>query len=243
MATSMPILAQITDAFKFVGMIAFFPGLGLIARDLVLYIWDQVAVKRERERMLGGAKIRDKAESGSMMAVHCWDTNICRESTREQCLAYKKRKTCWKLRTGCFCDEGGVLRQNLLYEDLRASKTGTIPTAQKALSDKLKAARCRKCTIYNEHQRLKYTIAVPLVFIFVIVGGYYFYPTLTTTINNLAYQADKFMSYLTTHPGVPNYDPKVDGVIITTFVLAWIGITLVSYLLKFVEYIFFELKV
>ena len=243
-AVSMPILARITDAFKQVGMIAFFPGLGLMARDLVLYIWEQIVGRRNRERVLGGQKITDKKVPGNILAVHCWDTKLCRPSTRDFCEVYKKRKTCWKLKTGCFCDEGGALRQNLANEIARINQGSTTSKiVDKGLSEKLKVARCKKCAIYTEHQQLKYTIAVPIVFILVLFLGYNFYGTLASTINNLAFKVDKLMSYLTSHPGVANYDKNLDGVIITTFVLVWLGITIISYMLKFVEYLIFELKV
>jgi len=87
----------------------------------------------------------------------CWDLPYCRDFLRRRCPAYKAKRTCWKLKRGCYCDpsiiEGlleGVKDSDIVYQEGTTTRRPTIT--------------CRRCPIYLEHQRLKYKAIYPLIY-------------------------------------------------------------------------------
>ncbi len=102
--------------------------------------------------------------------MHCWQTHYCRPAVRELCPRFTENTPCWRRKEGCFCEEQIALRAAALkegsqgvYQNVRKSLDGG--PGRRILSPAEKRQRCRVCPIYAEHQRFKYKILVPTVFV------------------------------------------------------------------------------
>ena len=102
--------------------------------------------------------------------MHCWQTHYCRPAVRELGPRFTENTPCWRRKEGCFCEEQIALRAAALkegsqgvYQNVRKSLDNG--PRRRNLSPAEKRQRCRVCPIYAEHQRFKYKILVPTVFV------------------------------------------------------------------------------
>lgn len=98
----------------------------------------------------------------------CWELHFCRKSLRATCPRYLEKVSCWRRRSGCYCDRGlatrlletvSANRRVEVAEELRAGQVGAEPRAagrSQRTSTKRKRAPCGECPIYLEHQKYKY---------------------------------------------------------------------------------------
>lgn len=109
----------------------------------------------------------------------CWEGPFCRTAMRAHCPIFLKKKACWREKKGCYCEEeisnqiaGQIVGTPLaMAPSARYNFAGEpAPRARKAeLSPAQKRERCRHCIIYNEHQRRKYALFLPVVFATVVL--------------------------------------------------------------------------
>lgn len=121
----------------------------------------------------------------SLMAK-CWEGPYCREMIRPHCPIFIARKVCWREKRGCMCEEdivseavakssgAGLLSMapspmfNYANPATPASRfSQTVAPKRIELTMAQKKERCRNCIIYNEHEREKYKLLLPVV----ILGG------------------------------------------------------------------------
>ncbi len=102
----------------------------------------------------------------------CWQTSRCRPAVRKVCPNYLERTTCWKVRSGCFCqrDLANYLRETVedITEDTKAPTAQEMRDKKRAfemIKQKLKTnkpkwkdqkERCFSCPIFSEHQEYKF---------------------------------------------------------------------------------------
>lgn len=244
-----PLFESIVKSFCTLGTICLVPGLVLLLRDAILRIWTGVSVKRVMERRWGDEEDRQKKHRIFKVYGSCWDMAFCREFVRKVCPAFQAKKSCWRVKTGCYCDEKTILRammsngaDNSYARGIMDSLGLDKPEASR-VSNKLRRERCRRCGIYAEHQRQKYRLLSPLAFPLVGVLLYGFYGTIVQWVWVALAKADRFMSFLTYRPGDAAYSFADDGRILTTLAIVWLSIMAVSYLLRALEYLVFELQV
>ncbi len=106
----------------------------------------------------------------------CWEGRFCRDFVRVHCPIFQKRKACWRVKYGCYCEDeivstaaarmAGISlpmapdgRYNFANESAPGRKKVELTPFQKR-------ERCRHCVIYLDHQRQKYTLLMPIV-----IGG------------------------------------------------------------------------
>ncbi|MFN8140497.1 MAG: hypothetical protein U0R49_11940 [Fimbriimonadales bacterium] len=179
----------------------------------------------------------------------CWQLPFCRKFVREQCPIYHSKRTCWRERVGCMCEEEvirGAMEGKLIpKEAVAAAKfipyNTKVPPAQKA-------ERCRQCVIYNEHQKHKYRLMVPVVFVFMGLVYVALHQQLLMSVSGWVANFDKSMKQFTfsageeiankveiTGGGTPGIFEEVLLFCIMMFVL--------SQLLRVVEFCVFKLKI
>ena len=110
------------------------------------------------------------SERASIMR-NCWELHFCRGSLRAMCPRYLERRSCWKERSGCYCDQGlasrllsgvGAKARVQVAEELAAPQKRTSPRPGAAARARQTSARnrpkppCGECPIYLEHQKHKY---------------------------------------------------------------------------------------
>ncbi len=84
----------------------------------------------------------------------CWSLPFCREVIRKQCPAFLARKTCWKFKRGCYCDDEMIARI------IRGDSLDKIKAPTKM--SQLRKPPCGRCYIYMEHQSHKFRMISPI---------------------------------------------------------------------------------
>jgi len=240
--------ASVIAAFRNVGGICLLPGLFLVLRDAILRIWTGISVKRVLERRWGDEEERKKHVKPKFYGS-CWDMLFCRDFVRRVCPAYAARKPCWRIKIGCYCDENTILRAMTSAGADNEHARGIINSlglnrqSNTRLSNKLKRERCRRCGIYAEHQRQKYRLLSPMVFPAVGVLLYVFYRQISMWVGIALQKTDRFMSFLAYGSQASGYAFSDQGQVLTTLAIAWLTIIVISYALRTLEYLVFELQV
>ncbi len=96
----------------------------------------------------------------------CWELHFCRGSLRARCPRFLEGVSCWKRKSGCYCDQNlasqllssmGADTRVQVAEEMEAARgrsrgqrSGSRSTASKA--------PCGQCPIYLEHQKHKYRV-------------------------------------------------------------------------------------
>jgi hypothetical protein len=239
----------IVDAFRTTGTICFAPGLILLLRDAILRIWNGLSVKRMMERRIEEEEEKVQKSAFSSIYAKCWDMNFCRAFVRKVCPAYAAKKSCWKIKVGCYCDEKTILKAMMSEGKENVHTRGIMETLgiddeKKAkLSSKVRKQRCRRCGIYMEHQRQKYQLLSPVVFPVVGILLYAFHEKISALLWVVLQNTDKIMSFLAYKTGTAAQSFSSDGGILTGLAFAWLSIIVISYSLRLLEYLIFELQV
>lgn len=230
------------------GLIVLVPGLSMVLRDGILRIWRGISDKRvvEHRRDFLAGRSRQK----SFKLIHnCWDMPHCRDFVRDVCPAFTKKKSCWRMKSGCYCDETTILKamagevtDNEHYRGFMEALTASRPKDNVKGSAKAKRARCRRCVIYTDHQREKYRVAAPMVFPAVGLIFYLYSKEIGSVVKTGVTSADKFFLFIAKGTGT-SYDPSVGANAITTMAMAWLAIMAICYGLRAVEYLIFDLQV
>lgn len=234
---------SILKDFSTVGLICFVPGGLLLLRTIVvqfLRITSRQQLPQTEEEKKRGPRRTEK------LYAHCWDMPQCNERVKKVCPAWQKRKSCWQVKAGCLCDQD-VVRLALIERDREQGadvsqglRTATQPKV--ILTPKQKKERCRVCTIYSEHQRQKFRIAAPLTIVAVLAVYVFVYEPLSAVLYGILEKTDKFMSFLTYRQGA-DASFAAQGQIVTTLAMICLGVVLLSFTLRALEYLIYELQV
>jgi len=171
-------------AFPSAAMVPFGVGGLLIVRDIVLRLVTAVRGRPEQTEDLayGGTAEKEQKPVRLSLFAKCWEGPFCREFVRTQCPIFLKREACWRVKRGCYCEEDIVTaaasRVSGVTLDMAPDRKynfanpggGGASTAPRRIELTMaqKKQRCRNCVIYNEHQREKYRILMPVV---IVVGA------------------------------------------------------------------------
>ena len=198
-----------------------------------------------------GIEGQKKSTSRSIWRLQrCWEMPYCHDAIREVCPAYKARKNCWRIRQGCNCDP------NLIEALIRAGgatrgkgDTSSGKMVQEAymrsdleadikLGEGERTRECKDCPIFNEHQRQKFNLLNPIIIIAAIVGLLAAYPVMrrlyTLSITGLSSLASQ-MTYGASQ-SVSQWIGRLDSPAVWVFFYVIVGLLVMSYVLKFVEW-------
>ena len=186
-----------------------------------------------------GKGVKEEKDKQNVFLGKCFQLPYCRKFVRERCPIYHARRTCWRERVGCMCEEEVV---RVAMEGKPISKDqildgSNIPRNHR-LTAKQKAERCRNCVIYNEHQRHKYKAVVPvvlLVFLGLYAGGH---TALLAGMERIIRAIDHSIHTVTITQG----QTKVPELVVEAL-LFFCMLFLLTYVMKFVEYLIFKLKI
>lgn len=128
---------------------------------------------RKRRLLLQYSDPNVKNIEKQSLVPKCWQLSRCRPSVRSGCPNYVNQVTCWKQRSGCFCDRD--LADHLISSVGRGeaqevidmqksssmlhgsrSKHGKAAGTKKRPTWKIQKYRCHNCPVFNEHQEYKY---------------------------------------------------------------------------------------
>lgn len=224
----------------------------LVTHYIVEYVSAQ---KKRRSKKL---KYIDESNTDAMkrsFVPKCWELSRCRPHVRMTCPNYVERFTCWKRRSGCFCDtnlanylvsmsgkgeaQEAVDMQNMANRaanrrDVFKHKEGTKRTWKE------QQQFCFECPLYLEHQDYKYKnlswISFPITICLMLAASPLF---------SIAYQYGiNFVQEQLKSMKLGNFTPDVTGLggsfeFLLLFVL---GLLLWGYIISMVETCFLRWK-
>lgn len=94
----------------------------------------------------------------------CYELHFCRTSLRANCPRFLEGISCWKAKSGCYCDQGlatrlltgvGANARAAVAEELQAAQRRARTQAKRQQRQK---APCGECPVYLEHQKHKYRV-------------------------------------------------------------------------------------
>ncbi len=197
----------------------------------------KVGVKADQLRF--GKGVKEEKDRQNVFLGKCWQLPYCRKYVRERCPIFHAKRTCWRERVGCMCEEEvirGAMENKPIPKD-RLLDGSAIPRNHR-LTPGQKAERCRNCVIYNEHQRHKYKAVIPAVlagFVLVYAG---LHGPLSAIMESFVKAVDRAMHRAIMVNGqaqIPGI--FIEGLLFFTMLLA------LTYSLKLVEYLVFTKKI
>jgi hypothetical protein len=222
-------------------------GVLLILIDVVGRVRLRASEGARAEQLKFGKGLKEERDIRNVFLGKCWQLPYCRKFVRERCPIYHSRRTCWNERVGCMCEEAVIqnaMEGKVIPSDIVAAAK-YIPKNAK-LTPAQKAERCRQCVIYNEHQKHKYQLALPLSAL-ALVGLYVvLHAPLKDAIQGMLEQADKLMikDERLAGAGATDVTGVSKGVIPYAEIILVSGfLILFAYTVRTLEYMFFKLKV
>lgn len=226
-------------------------GLILFLADMAGRMKNRLREGAKADQMKYGKGMREERDTRNVFMGKCWQLPYCRKFVRERCPIYHARRTCWKERVGCMCEESVIKTAmeggSVIPKDL-VSAAKFIPKNH-TLSQAAKAERCRQCVIYNEHQKHKYKLLLPITL--VSVGATYLAmrPVLADSIQGALRSIDNIYktATITTNSDLNSaaQATSIDGGSIpyNEIILFVLTLVLLAYTIKFVEYLIWKIKV
>ena len=212
----------------------------LVLTEVFLRVRHRMTHGSRADTLKYGKGITEEGDRKNVLMGNCWQLPYCRKFVRDRCPIYHAKTTCWKELTGCMCEEvvirGAMENRPIPKDQVAAAKM--IPRNNR-LTDAQKRSRCKSCVIYNEHQRHKYRVALP-VLLLGFAGAYVLLrPALVAGVSRLLGQANTSVSDVTVGTigriNTPTY--FVELLVVGLIVVA------ASYAIRALEYALFKLKI
>jgi hypothetical protein len=199
-----------------------------------------------REEVLKDTEVKEEDDDiRNVFLGKCWQLPFCRKFVRQSCPIYHSRRCCWRERVGCMCEESVILdalRGKVIPRDAIAAAR-YIPHNTR-LNNEQKAERCRNCVIYNEHQRQKYQLLLPIAIALVSIAYIAFHEGLLRGTHKALTDIDSAVSrfaFTTAETGkeaiaqTPGFLEEIMLILVMLFVLAQ--------LVRAIEFAVFKLKI
>lgn len=227
-------LAALQQGGSILGALA----VAVLLVDVVTRVRQRAKQGVKADQLKYGKGIKEEWDKQNVFMGKCWQLPYCRKFVRERCPIYHAKRTCWKERTGCMCEEevirSAMENRPIPKDELLASKM--IPHNHK-LTEAQKFDRCKSCVIYNEHQKHKYRAWLPGTLVgFVLVYVLFRGPLLSGT-EAMIEKVNRVIGSVTLGAAKANVPHVfVELLLIVFFLIA------LSYALKVLEYVIFKLK-
>jgi len=111
-----------------------------------------------------GAIAAERALERPSLMRKCYELHFCRTSLRSNCPRFLDGVSCWRKKSGCYCDQGLATRLLTgISANARAAMTEELQAAQRRSRIQSKRqqkpkASCGECPVYLEHQKHKYRV-------------------------------------------------------------------------------------
>lgn len=230
------------------GLIAFafrHLGLFLLAQGVALWAYDTFVRARNSQRQ---ARVSPKVKAAfapmpvRTIYARCWETPHRRSELCQNCHVLKRRKPCWKLQSGCYCDVTVMLGIDPAQAASRGRVDG-IPLGPP--QSRKRMISCGECPIYLFHQRQKYRLAVPVVLALGALALVALLPQLNSLYDGLITSVDRMAAHLSF--GAPSAGGSPTLSALDHLGMRWLlGLSVsalfIAYLIQGVDYVLFKLK-
>lgn len=234
-------------AMAFAGLLLGIAAVILQAADVLVRLRHRAIYGAKGDLMKYGSGVQEEIDIRNVFMGKCWQLPFCRKFVRERCPIFHSRRTCWKERVGCMCEEQvirGAMEDKVIPKDAVAAAK-YIPYNTR-LTPSQKAERCRQCVIYNEHQRHKYRLMVPFAFILIVVVYFAFHQPLLEMTQTFISRLDMAMQSFTFSTSATGEAVKAEATapdLLDEFVLVMIMVFVFSQIMRVIEFSIFKLKI
>lgn len=227
-----------------------FGGLAIIVlvADIALRVKQRAQQGSKADQLKYGKGVKEEADIRNVFMGKCWQLPFCRKFVREACPIYHAKRTCWRERVGCMCEEE-VVRKAMTGGNAASFSKDAVAAAKfipvnNRLTFEQKKERCRQCVIYNEHQKHKYKLMLPVtiggfILVYILMRG-----PLVQMADGIISKVNQVIGNLTfTGDKKPGTGAVQGGFMFQELLLICALIVLLAYVLKVVEYLIFKLKI
>ena len=220
-------------------------GAGVVAvlvvlADVFIKIQNRFSQGMKADQLKYGKGIKEEVDRKNVFMGKCWQLPYCRKFVRDRCPIYHARRSCWREKVGCMCEEEvikGAMENRTIPKDAVAAAR-YIPHNNK-LTMLQKMERCRQCVIYNEHQKHKYRLFLPIVVIgFMGICALLWMP-LMAVMHGLISDAEAVLKKAVIEGNVNAQIPEF----LQQIILGSLCLVVLTYLLKLLEFFIFKLKI
>lgn len=208
--------------------------------DVVGRVQNRLKHGSRADQLKYGKGIKEESDRQNVLLGKCWQLPYCRKFVREKCPIYHAKTSCWKHMVGCMCEES-VIRSAM--EDKPIAKGQLLSAVYIPQNNKLTVAqkreRCHQCVIYNEHQRHKYKVSMPLAVGSFLLVYLVFHGPLYHAVEGMCLQINKIVK-AGSLGSAAIITPPAAFVEMILAALMLIGLT---YTMKTLETLIFKLKV
>ena len=248
---------QAATAGNLISMWAGTTGQGIIAVVGLRIVWEIIIFIREapaRRAQIateqGMEKPKQVVGRPAYRLSRCWETPYCHEAIKDMCPAFSRRKNCWRIKQGCNCDPyliESLLKKgsglNVLPEQGSEYVRSDLADGRKAGTER--TTECRRCPIFNEHQRQKFQLLNPILVAASIAALIAAYPIMLGLYQMVIGGAARLAERLAygSHVPVADWVNRLDSPAVWYFFYIIIGLLALSYVLKAVEWAVLKAKV
>jgi hypothetical protein len=197
-----------------------------------------------------GAIAAERALERPSLMRKCYELHFCRTGLRTNCPRFLEGVSCWKKKSGCYCDQGlatrlltgvGANARAAMAQELQAAQRRSRAQAKRQRKQK---APCGECPVYLEHQKHKYRVV-----------SWFAYPAAAAIIGatvtliregyeQVQYRLGDFLSQfrLLPHPLTDHPLEQVAWLSAENAAVLLIGVLLVGVLLQLTELVIFRVK-
>lgn len=222
------------------GMGAIVVAVGVLIADMFVKVQQRFQQGTKADQLKYGKGIKEEDDRKNVFLGKCYQLPYCRKFVRERCPIYHAKRSCWREKVGCMCEEEvikGAMENRTIPKDMVAAAR-YIPVNNK-LTLGQKMERCRQCVIYNEHQKHKYRAALPCVLLafglFIWLDWQQLMGAMHTLVATVQAMIDKAMIGGAPKVVVPDFFQQL--------MLGCIVLIVIAYALKLLEFLIFKLKV
>lgn len=215
-------------------------GVAVLITDILVRMRLRVKQGAKADQLKYGKGVKEEKDIQNVFLGKCWQLPFCRKFVRERCPIYHSKRTCWRERVGCMCEEEVIRNamENKAIPKDAILAANYIPKNHR-LTESQKADRCRHCVIYNEHQRHKYKALVPAILALFVLMYALFHGPLVTGTYALTEKINKVVQMGTLN-AAGNYEPP--QFFVEMLLAVFVVITL-TYAMKLLEFLVFKLKI
>ncbi len=239
-----PAMLAVFKAFQDSGTVFSVIAAIVLVIDIAIRVRERMSYGMRADQLRFGKGIKEEASSQNRFMGKCWQLPYCRKFVRERCPIYHAKRSCWKEKVGCMCEEA-VIRNAM---ENRAIPKDALAAAKyipqnKTLTLTQKIGRCRQCVIYNEHQKHKYRLWLFVINVSFLGFSVMFWAPMNDVMNMLVKDTESIYKHMTFKDiGLEQMVTK-STIPFTGILLAAILLVIFTNLLKMLEWMIFKLKI
>jgi hypothetical protein len=239
-----PVTSSALRSIQIGGTIFGILALGVLVADATVRFRLRAQQGFKADQLRYGKGMKEEQDRQNVFLGKCWQLPFCRKFVRERCPIYHSRRTCWRERVGCMCEEEVIRNamENRAIPKDEVAAANYIPINNKLTLDQ-KRERCRQCIIYNEHQKHKYRLLLPSLV--VVFGALYVLlrPAMLGTMNAVVERLDAVVGIATFRPANIGSSVEASPIPVPEVLLFCLMVILLAYCLKALEFVVFKLKI